>query len=470
MALMDRRRVDSILPAALVAVGAVIATFAVVSPDRLVLKIVFLLVAVCVALALSPQAFIAVSVIAFAVSTSVGSPVLPASPVPIYLSDSLVLLVALRGALPRDRVSPPRALHGLPTVLVGVWATVMAIAAVRAAGHGVRIASAIRGDLAVAYWLLLYFGFTRVLRERELDTRSLWRNLALAALGLAGWMFLARVLNHPFHDEGLAQVPTGANTTVPRNFGFAGAFVVYPALALVGIAGMTNGAERHFRRWAILASVGAIATLLTLVRGEIFSLALATLVLFWLRPQRGSERARARTALQLAVAILAGILVLLAASPKLGNAIVQRAIPFTHQAAGAKANAEYRQKAVEKGFEIAREHPLGLGVLDAARLDAEGIDPSYLVHSGVANLLILGGWLALGTALLAILSVLRRSFEVPASTPWLHPGFVAVVTMLCFYSISAAALAGDPWVIPLGALAVSLRFTLISPKPTPSQA
>ena len=32
--------------------------------------------------------------------------------------------------------------------------------------------------------------------------------------------------------------------------------------------------------------------------------------------------------------------------------------------------------------------------------------------------------------------------------------------MLSVYSISAAGLAGDPWVIPLGVLAVALRFTL----------
>jgi hypothetical protein len=37
---------------------------------------------------------------------------------------------------------------------------------------------------------------------------------------------------------------------------------------------------------------------------------------------------------------------------------------------------------------------------------------------------------------------------------------VGVLTLLSVYTVSAAGLAGDPWVIPLGALAVALRFTL----------
>jgi hypothetical protein len=454
----DRRpRFGPLLPAALVAGSAVAATYAVVSPDRLVLDLLCLLVALYVVLSLTPQAFIALCVVAFAVSTSFASTVLPMSPVPVYFSDLVVLLVALRGALPRDRIPPGRALSGVPTAFFGLWAIVMAGAAVRAISDGDRFASAVRGDLAVVYWLLLLFGFGRILRERELDVDSLWRNLACVALGLAGWMMLARGINHPFQDEGLAQVPTGTDTTVARNFGFAGAFIVYPALALVGIAGMAHGGERR-SRWVMIAAVGTIATLLTLVRGEIFSLALATLVILWLRPQRGAVSARAQTAIQLAFAMFAAILCLLAASPTLGNAIVQRAIPFTHQAAGAEANAKYRQKAVAAGFHIAREHPAGLGVRDLAQLDAQGIDPNYLVHSGVATLLILGGWLALGSAVATIFFVLLRSFQVPAANSWLHPAFAAVLTMLAIYSITAASLAGDPWVVPLGALAVSLRF------------
>ena len=136
-------------------------------------------------------------------------------------------------------------------------------------------------------------------------------------------------------------------------------------------------------------------------------------------------------------------------NPDLGNAIVQRALPFTQQADRAKATAEYRQEAVDTGFRVARAQPLGLGVLDPARLDTEQIDRGYLAHSGVATLLLVGGWPALITAVLAILAILWRSARFPAPAPWIHPAFVGVLTMLSVYSVGAAGLAGDAWVIPL---------------------
>jgi hypothetical protein len=447
------------IPPTLVALGALVCTYAVTSPDGRPLKLLVLLIALAAALALTPHAFIGASALGFAVSTAVTAPVVPSFPVPLYFSDAMVLVIALRGVLPRDRAPSNRALEGLPAALFTVWAILMAAAAIRAMNVGVNFSSAVRGDLALVYWPLLYFGFTRALRERALEVSALWRYLAAVTLGLAGWMFLARVLNLPFHDPGLAKVSTGVSSTVQRNFGFAGAFIVYPAVALVGVAGMAHGGSRR-SQWAVLASVGALATLLTLVRGEIFSLALAAVLVLWLRPRKVGTSARVRTAVQFSFAIAAVVIGIVAVSPTLGEAIVQRAVPFTHQAPGAKANAEYRQKAVETGVRVARQHPLGLGVLDTARLDAEGIDPGYLAHSGVGTQLLVGGWPLLGFALLTILAVIRRSFAAPFVTPWSHAAFVAVLTMLAVYSITAAGLAGDPWVMPLGALAVALRFTL----------
>jgi hypothetical protein len=444
----------------LAAGAAFVSARAAVSPDGYLLKLLFLLVAASLAVFLSPHAFIAVSVFVFAISTAFSAPVLASLPVEIYISDLMVVLVVLRGAVPRPRVPPNRALAGAPTILFALWAAIMAIAAVRAVHAGIPFASAIRGDLALFYWPLLYFGFTRVLRERQFNVSRLWTNLAVVAVGLAAYMFLARALNQPFGGTGLADVPTGEETTVRRDFGVAAAaFVVYPALALVGIAGMAFG-ESNRLRWFFLALVGAVATLMTLVRGEILGLALGTLVILWLRPQRRFGSSRARTAVQIAFAVAAFAGVLLVANPTLGNAIIQRALPFTHQAEGARLNAEYREEAVATGFRIARENPVGLGVLDTARLHAEDIDPGFLAHSGVATLLVFGGWPAFASALLVILALFRRSSLVAAPTPWLHPAMVGVLTMLGVYTFSAAALAGDAWVIPLGALAVALRFAI----------
>jgi hypothetical protein len=449
-----------LLPPTLLAFGALVSAYAAASPDARLLKLLCVVIAFAVGLALTPQAFIAASMLLFAVSTANGSSpvsVLPSSPVPVYIGDVVVLLVAVRGALPRPRVPTRRALAGAPLVFLGLWVLVMAVAAVRGWNAGVGAPSALREDLALIYWPPLCFGFIRVLREAELDTSALWRDLALVAVGLAGWMLVAHVTNHPFHDTGLADVPTGTQTYVSRNFGFASAFIVYPALALVGIAGMAHGGTRRLR-WLAVAAVGTVATLATLVRGEIFSLALGAVVVFWLRPRTIGESARLRTALQLGFAIVGAALAVAAASPRLGNAIVQRAIPFTHQSSEASANAHYRQKAVMTGIHVASAHPIGLGVLDPQRLYVRHIDQGYLAHSGVATLLLFGGWFALATAVLAILSVLRRSSRVSAPTPWLHAAFVAVIVMLAFYSVAAAGLAGDPWVIPLGALAIALRF------------
>lgn len=449
---------QAVLGIAVGALAVLASAYAVVSPDPMLLSFLYLVIALSIVAVLPPQIFVAASVLIFAVSTALTAPLLQWS-VAVYVTDVMVLLIAFRGALPRDRVPSSRALAGWPTLLFSAWAVVMVVAGLRGMNAGVELVSVVRGEVALVYWPLLYFGFTRVLRERALRTSLLWRNLAYVALGLATWMFIARVLNQPFEDPGLGRVPTGGGEAIQRNFGFAGAFIVYPVLALAGITGMAHGGERR-RQWAVLAIVGTTATLITLVRGGIIALALGTLVVLLLRPRVPGKSARVRTVLQLGLAIVAVGVGLIAVNPELGNAVVQRAIPLTDQAEEAEATAEYRQDAVEAGLEAASAHPLGLGVLDISRLDAERIDRGYLAHSGVATLLLLGGWPALVTALLSILALLWRSAQFPAPTPWLHPLFVGVLTMLAVYSIGAAGLAGDAWVIPLGALAVALRFTL----------
>lgn len=452
----------ALLATAFGALAVLTSAYAVVSPDPMLLTLVYLVIALALASALPPQLFIAMSILVFAISTSFSAPLLQSSAA-VYVGDAMVALIAFRGALPRDRVPASRALTGLPSVLFAAWAFVMVIAALRGMSAGVELVSVVRGEVALVYWPLLYFGYTRILRERALRASVLWRNLAYVALGLAAWMFVARVLNLPFDNPGLGRVPTGDGEEVRRDFGFAGAFVVYPVLALAGITGMAHGGERR-RLWTILAIVGTTATLITLVRGGILALALGALVVLMLRPRVVGRSSRVGTVIQLGLGILTLGVGLIAVNPELGHAVVQRAIPLTDQAEEAEANAEYRQKAVEAGLETARSHPLGLGVLDVGRLDAEQIDDGYLAHSGVATLLLFGGWPALFTALLLILALLWRSSQLPAPTPWLHPMFVGALILLAVYSVGAAGLAGDTWVIPLGALAVALRFTFASPE------
>lgn len=417
--------------------------------------------AVAIALALPPQLFVAAALIVVGISTAFGSAIASFGPATFYLADLAVLVILLRGVVPRARRPPARALAGIPQLLFIIWLGILALAAIRGIASGVPTASVIRGDLALFYWPLLYFGFSRVLAEEALERDLLWRNLVLVGLGFIAYMFAARALNHPFHDVGLANVPTGEQESVARNFGFASAFTIYPVLAIAAVAARANS-NTHRSWWTLVAGLGVLATLTTLVRGEIFALTLGLLVVLWITPSATKGGDRAETLVKIAFAGVASVIALLAVDPKLGQAVIQRTVPLTRQAPEASANAEYRFSAMEKGLTVARAHPLGLGVLDRDVLEKREIDPGYLAHSGFALLLIFGGWPALAAAILALAAVIRRSFRVPAPWPWLHPAFVGALTMLSVYSLSAAGLAGDPWVMPLGVLLVALRFTLRS--------
>jgi hypothetical protein len=458
---VDRHVSHGVAPLALGVPAALLVGYFASLPSPSILLWLAVYGAICVGITLTtpPHLFIPVTLIVVGVSTAFSSAIASVGPAALFVSDVVVLLVVLRGVSPRARKPARHALAGAPQALFLLLLFVMALAGVRAIVGGIPAASVIRGDLALFYWPLLYFGFTRVLAEEDLETRLLWRNLGLVAVGFAVYMFSARALNHPFQDPGLALVPTGPDETVPRNFGFASAFTIYPVLALVAVAGMANDREHRFR-WTLLASIGVVATLTTLIRGEIYGLVLGILLVLVLSPRRGLAAGRSRTTVQLAAAAGAAVLAVLAVDPKLGHAVIQRTVPFTHQATEASANADYRFQAMGAGIRVARAHPAGLGVLDPQGLDEHRIDRGYLAHSGFATLLIFGGWVALGGSVLLLLAVVRRSFEAASPSRWLHPAFVGAITMLSVYSLGAAGLAGDSWVVPLGALVVALRFGL----------
>jgi hypothetical protein len=459
--LADRELVRGMALSGLVVLGGLLAGYAIAEPSAKGIKLLLVGGVVCAAaLAIPAHVFLPVILLVTGVSTSFTSPVVSAGPA-VYVSDVVVLLVFIRGVAPHARRTGLRPLRGLPQALFLIWLVLLMLAAVRAMLDGIALKSVVRADLALFYWPILYFGFVRTAAEVDLDRRVLWRNLALVAVGLAFYSFVARALNHPFHDPGLALVPTGnaPEQTIPRNFGFAAAFVIYPLLAIAAVAVLASAATSRLR-WTVLAGIGVIATLTTLVRGEILGLGLGLVAVLWVARPQWAPAGRIGTVLRLACGAVLAILVVLAVDPKLGDAVIQRALPFTHQAAGAQQTASYRWKAITTGINVARAHPLGIGVLDVRSLLPHGIDTGYLAHSGFTLLLVFGGWPALVAAFLTVLAVVRRSFVVPPASNWLQPGFVGVLAMLTSYSFGAAGLAGDAWVIPLGALAVALRFGL----------
>jgi O-Antigen ligase len=459
-ALINQELPRRIAPLALGALGALLVGYAVTSPTNVIVPLaLYGGIAIAIAMVLPPHVFLAVALLVVGVSTGFSSVVVSVGPAALYVSDLVVLVIFLRGFYPRARRPGSRALGGVPQTLFVVWMFVMAVAGVRGILAGIPIASVVRSDLALFYWPLLYFGFTRVLSEVSVDMRLLWRNLAFVTVGFAVYMFIARGLNHQFQDPGLALVPTGPTESIPRNFGFASAFTIYPMLAIAAVAVLAHSRDNRLR-WTLLASIGVIATLTTLVRGEIFSLGLGILLVLWLSPRQRWATGRAGATLRLALAAGVTVLAVLAVDPKLGHAVIQRALPFTHQAADATKTADYRFKAMDAGIREARAHPLGVGALDQQALFERNIDPGYLAHSGFATLLIFGGWIALAASILTLVAVVRRSFQAPRVSRWLHPAFVGAITMLSVYSLGAAGLAGDSWVVPLGALVVALRFGL----------
>ncbi len=58
----------------------------------------------------------------------------------------------------------------------------------------------------------------------------------------------------------------------------------------------------------------------------------------------------------------------------------------------ARSNLEYRVEALEVGRDAAGAHVLGLGLRSPDEQLQRGIDPSYLVHSGYATMLVYVGW------------------------------------------------------------------------------
>jgi hypothetical protein len=441
------------------------ASYSVVSPDAARLRLLFIgAILLVVSLMVAPETLIAVAVICFGISTATTSFVVDLGGMAFYLTDIVVLVLLARALLPRPRAPATRAraaLAGLPLLLFVLWCGVLAAASLRGLLNGTSLAAVVRRETALFYFPLLFFSFSRLLRERDLDPRKLWRNLAYAVLGFVTWMLLMRVLNHPFETttSHLGIVLTSSGQEVHRDFGFASAFALYPILGLVGFAGMAWNA-RPRATWVILAFVGAVATLMSLGRGLIFSMCLGAAAILLCKSQ-GFGTARVRSAVQIAVGVVVAAVALFIASPPLGTAIAQRSLPgIEAQSAAARSTAEYRAKALSAGFAVARTHPNGLGVLDEKRLEAQNIDPNYLVHSGVTYLLVDGGWAAAAITLFLALALIARSFTTPASPRWMHPAFVGVMTLLLAFSVTAAGLAGDSWVIGPAALAIALRFTL----------
>jgi hypothetical protein len=435
------------------------------SRGTLSLELVGLLVLAVVALALaaSPHVFVALAVLVFGTySISAGNP-LDLAGAQVYSTDLLLAVVLLRAILPRDRIPPPAPLDGTARFLFGTWVVVMVAAGLRGVFGDYDLISIIRLEMPVLYAFGFYLGLGRIIRERTFDLDKALRNLLLVGLGFVAYMAFARLTNSPFEtDETVGRLGTVVTTSgeLRRDYGFASAFILYPVLALGGAAYLLYGARRTGLA-AIVTSIGILATLITLIRGEIFGLFVGLAVIALLRTDVAIGRAvRTRAIVTGSFAALITGLVLWALSPATAGGVAERSLPgVLEQSRTAEATAEYRRNALDAGLEAARREPAGVGLIPEEELTNKyEVDLGYVAHSGVTTVLVYAGWAGLAAAVLALGGLLRASFRLPRPVPWSHALFVGTLALMVVYSFGASGLVGQGWVVGLTALIAALRF------------
>ena len=429
--------------------------------------IALLLLAVAVlALTVSPNAFLGLSLLVIGTESLSEAHPLEYAGTQIYSLDVLVVIVLLRALLPRERSRPPAALPGATRLFVGIWALVMVAAALRSALDGYKLVSIVRLAVPLFYSIGFYFGLGRIVRERGFDLGKAVRNLLVVALGLVAYMALARLTNTPFEDEtnpAIGHLGTVVTTTgaLRRDYGLASAFILYPTLALAGAAYLLY-APRRIAQAAAVLGIGVLATLLTLIRGEIFGLFLGLAVIALLRtPATGARMSRASAVVMGSVVLLIAGLGLWIASPSTARGVAERSLPgLVRQSAAAEENAKYRENAVRAGLAAAGRHPTGVGLVPEEAVTAKsGVELGFIAHSGLAAMAVYAGWVGLIITALVLTSLLRASFSLPKPVPWLHPLFVGSLLMVIFYTVfGAAGLVGQGWVTALAALIAALRF------------
>ena len=386
----------------------------------------------------------------------------------VYSLDVLLGIVLLRAVLPRDRVRAPAPLGEMTRLLFAILALVLVVAAVRPVLAGYSFISVVRLATPLFYSFGFYFGFGRVVRERGFELDRSVRYLLAVALGLVAYMAIARIANTPFEDEtnpnighlGTVNTTTGA---LRRDFGLSSAFVLYPVLALAAAAYLLHGSRRTAVAAAALC-IGVIATLLTLIRSEIFGLVIGLAVIVLMRTPVGVRRASRPAAVASAVvALTMGGLVLWVVSPPTAQGVAERSLPgIIRQAESANATAQYRENAVWAGLHAASRHSFGVGFIpEQFQAMKSGVDLGFVAHSGLTAMAVYAGWAGLIAAALALLSLLGESFVQPRPVAWLHPFFVGSLLMLVFYTVfGAAGLIGQGWITALAAMAAALRFNV----------
>jgi hypothetical protein len=461
--------------------GALAIAVLISAPDAHISRMAAIaLTAVAVALLAPPNVFLLGSFLFFATLQLVADTSFSIGPATFYVSDLFLGLVVVRAFGPHSRAAPRRNLGGLTLFAFAVWAAMMLFGIGRGLENGAPFDVIFRYSMALFYWPILYFGFSRVLREKCADTSRVLHGIVAIGLGLVAYMFLMRALHRPFEPEEwqggtLGGVMSNSGETYHRDYGFYSAYIVYPMLAVVAVGKLLYDRTRQ-QMWLFIALIGIIATLSTLMRSKNYGLlaGIAVLVLLSRAPslrrrvygQTLSRRLSVVLTIVAVIAIAAAALAIV--SPGFAHVTGERSIPYLfRESQGARDNAKFRSDAFAVGVRIANENVTGVGVLSPEQLKIYGVQPGYFVDSGFPRLLVFLGWPGLVAVGLILLGLIFDSARQRSREPWLHPVLVAFVVVLVADSMGNSSIFGNAYVIGTAALLVALRFAAASP-PAPA--
>jgi hypothetical protein len=158
--------------------GALTIAVLVSAPDADIFRIAAIAATVCVvALLVPPNIFLLGSFLFFATMQLFANTWFTIGPATFYVSDLFLGLVTVRAVAPHSRTVAQRNLGGLTLWAFGFWAVLMLFAIGRGLENGAPFDVIARYSMTLFYWPILYFGFSRVLRERGADASRVLRGI-----------------------------------------------------------------------------------------------------------------------------------------------------------------------------------------------------------------------------------------------------------------------------------------------------
>jgi hypothetical protein len=378
----------------------------------------------------------------------------------IYTTDILLGLLLLRGITARERAHARQVMVPSLVIPLTLWAAVVLLAGWKGHAEGNSVGQIARFETSLVYFIGFSWGFARLAAEKATDVKRVIRAIAIVGLGFVAFALYTRIVHQRF--DATQALSTGTVVTsvgnLRRDYGLFTAFELYPLLALGGLAYLLF-MPRTQRKWpVIIVCVELAATVMTLVRGMIFGLVAAAVVLLVMAFKSSLVKLGPR------LVPIVGAFLLIAVpfsivQPNIAYAVAERVLPgVLPQTANADRNTEYRVKVLQAGEQIAHRDTFGMGFVTPDEMTRNGYEPIFLPHSMWAAILAFEGWPGLILFVWVLIAVVRRSRQMPAATPWLHPLLVAAVVMTVVEGFGWNVLFSMVSGMGMLALIVGLRF------------